>query len=223
MNTMPGEYAAGPLPRAATCSLGCDEDRDAMRLAPAACCDAVLAQQAQASCRGRPPDDRDVVLPTARQCLAAALPYLANCGGAAAARKLQCAAGSCAERAPRATSHAHGRCRCPWSMLSYEIVCADEVLSDVTQRRGAAAQEFAHFMGQVVKLPDLPVGVALAGGLAVFEVSVADNTQIVRITCLRQLTRGACRCTPGLLSARLSANVSSSVHTPMCSLAQTHS
>ena len=41
--TMPGEYAAGPLPRAATCCLGCDEDRIAMRLAPAACCDAVLA------------------------------------------------------------------------------------------------------------------------------------------------------------------------------------
>lgn len=38
------------------------------------------------------------------------------------------------------------------------------------KRRGAAAQEFAHFMGQVVNLPQLPVGVALAGGLAVFEV-----------------------------------------------------
>ena len=33
-------------------------------------------------------------------------------------------------------------------------------------------------MGQVVKLPDLPVGVALAGGLAVFEVSIADNARI---------------------------------------------
>jgi hypothetical protein len=38
------------------------------------------------------------------------------------------------------------------------------------QRRGAAAQEFAHFMGQMVKLPDLPVGAAMAGGLAIFEV-----------------------------------------------------
>jgi len=38
------------------------------------------------------------------------------------------------------------------------------------QRRAAAAQEFAHFMGQAVKLPDLPVGVAMAGGLALFEV-----------------------------------------------------
>jgi len=38
------------------------------------------------------------------------------------------------------------------------------------KRRAAAAQEFAHFMGQVVKLPELPVGVAMAGGLAVFEV-----------------------------------------------------
>ena len=63
-------------------------------------------------------------------------------------------------------------------MSPYAIVCADEVLSHVMQRRGAAAQEFAHFMGQVVKLPDLPVGVALAGGLAVFEVSIADNARI---------------------------------------------
>ena len=72
----------------------------------------------------------------------------------------------------------HGRSRCSWSMSSYAIVCADEVLPHVMQRRGAAAQEFAHFMGQVVKLPDLPVGVALAGGLAVFEVSIADNARI---------------------------------------------
>ena len=106
-------------------------------------------------------------------------------------------------------------------MSPYAIVCADEVLSHVMQRRGAAAQEFAHFMGQVVKLPDLPVGVALAGGLAVFEVSIADNVRICEDACLRQLTRRVCRCTPGLLSARLSANVSSSVHTPHV-FARTH-
>ena len=38
------------------------------------------------------------------------------------------------------------------------------------QRRAAAAQEFAYFMGQAVKLPELPLGVAMAGGLAIFEV-----------------------------------------------------
>jgi hypothetical protein len=45
-----------------------------------------------------------------------------------------------------------------------------DAASRLLQRRAAAAQEFAHFMGQVVKLPELPVGVAMAGGLAVFEV-----------------------------------------------------
>lgn len=38
------------------------------------------------------------------------------------------------------------------------------------KRRGAAAQEFAYFMGQAVNVLNLPVGVAAAGGLAVFEV-----------------------------------------------------